>query len=150
MPDDPRMHVELREITLETVRDICALEVAEDQRDFVAPNAVSIAEAHFEPEHWMRAIYADDEPVGFVLAWEPAADPRGFLWRFMVADGHQRRGIGRRAMELVIDHWREAGARGAHTSITPGNVGAQRLYESVGFRLTGELHDGEEVMTREL
>lgn len=144
------MHVELREITPDTVRDICALEVAEAQRDFVAPNAVSIAEAHFEPEHWMRAIYADGEPVGFVLAWEPATEPRAFLWRFMIADGHQRRGIGRVAMELVLAHWREAGARTARTSIVPGNEGAQRLYESVGFRLTGELHDGEEVMATEL
>ena len=51
--------VELREITSETVRAICELEVAVDQRSFVAPNAVSIAEAHFTPGHWMRAIYAD-------------------------------------------------------------------------------------------
>ena len=143
------MHVELREITPDTVRDICALEVAEDQRDFVAPNAVSIAEAHFEPEHWMRAIYANGEPVGYVLAWEPAAEPRCFLWRFMIAEGQQRRGIGRRAMELVIAHWREAGAGSAHTSVVPGNAGATRLYESVGFRLTGEEKDGELVMTTE-
>jgi diamine N-acetyltransferase len=52
------MNVELREITSETVRAICELEVTPDQRSFVAPNAVSIAEAHFTPGHWMRAIYA--------------------------------------------------------------------------------------------
>lgn len=38
--------VTLREITRDTVRRICALEVAPEQRHFVAPNAVSIAEAH--------------------------------------------------------------------------------------------------------
>jgi diamine N-acetyltransferase len=62
--------VELREITKETVRAICNLDVAGDQRGFVAPNALSIAQAHFEPKHWMRAIYADDEPVGFILTDE--------------------------------------------------------------------------------
>jgi hypothetical protein len=56
--------VELREITSETVRTICDLAVEEHQRSFVAPNAVSMAEAHFEPKHWMRAIYADGEPAG--------------------------------------------------------------------------------------
>ena len=58
------MDVELRQITSETIRAICELEVATDQRSFVAPNAVSIAEAHFTPGHWMRAIYADGEPIG--------------------------------------------------------------------------------------
>ena len=56
------MDVELREITSESVRAICELDVAADQRSFVAPNAVSIAEAHFTPGHWMRAIYADGSP----------------------------------------------------------------------------------------
>ena len=44
--------------------------MAADQRSFVAPNAVSIAEAHFAPGHWMRAIYADGQPVGFVLTFD--------------------------------------------------------------------------------
>ena len=48
--------VELREITFETVRAICRLEVASSQAGFVAPNAVSIAEAHFAPTAWFRAI----------------------------------------------------------------------------------------------
>ena len=50
------MDVELREITSESVRAICELKVAADQRSFVAPNAVSIAQAHVTPGYWMRAI----------------------------------------------------------------------------------------------
>ena len=96
------MSVELREITAETVRAICDLGVGDDQRGYVAPNAVSIAVAHFQPKTWYRAIYADDEPAGFVLTFE---DPEGdgyHLWRFMVDGRHQRRGVGRRAMELLL------------------------------------------------
>ena len=96
------MEVELREITAETVRAICELEVAVQQRSFVAPNAVSIAEAHFTPGHWMRAIYADRQPVGFVLTFDDPSEGY-FLWRFMIAEGHQRRGIGPRALEQVLD-----------------------------------------------
>jgi hypothetical protein len=59
--------VELREITSETVRAICELEVATDQRSFVAPNAIPIAEGHFTLGHWMRPVYADGQPVGFVV-----------------------------------------------------------------------------------
>src|SRR5262245_4106494 len=97
------MDVELREITSKTVRTICDLAVEEDQRSFVAPNAVSMAEAHFEPKHWMRAIYADGEPAGFVLLFEDPEEPDYFVWRLMVAAGFQKRGIGRRAMELLIE-----------------------------------------------
>jgi len=105
------MDVELRQITSETVRAICELDVAADQRSFVAPNAVSIAKAHFTPEHWMRAIYADGQPVGFVLTFDEASEDY-FLWRFMIAEGHQRRGI--------------AGARCSRCSSTGASSGPRR------------------------
>jgi len=143
------MEVELREITSETVRTICELTVGDDQRSFVAPNAVSIAEAHFTPGHWMRAIYADDQPAGFVLTFDDPSEGY-FLWRFMIAEDQQRRGIGRHAMRQVLEHWRELGATAARTSVVPGNTGATRLYETLGFRLTGEEESEELVMRLDL
>lgn len=123
--------------------------MADDQRGFVTPNAISIAEAHFVLQHWMRAIYADGEPAGFLLTYEES-EGEYYLWRFMVADAFQRRGVGRRAMELLLDRWRGLGAPDASLSVIPGNRGAISLYESVGFRLTGEEHGGELVMRVDL
>jgi diamine N-acetyltransferase len=140
------MSVELREITGETVRAICKLEVSENQRGFVATNAESIAEAHFQPKSWFRAIYADDEPAGFVLTYE---DPEGegyHLWRFMVDGRHQRLGVGRRAMELLLERWRGLGAPAGSLSVVEGNDGAIAFYESLGFQLTGEREGAELVM----
>ncbi len=57
--------VSLRAITAETVRTICALEVRQEQRSYVADNALSIAQAHFVPGAWFRAVYAGETPVGF-------------------------------------------------------------------------------------
>jgi len=142
--------VELREITRETVRAICNLDVADDQRGFVAPNALSIAQAHFEPKHWMRAIYADNRPVGFILTDEDPTGGTYYLWRFMVAAQYQRRGIGRRAMGQLIDRWRAIGAGAATLSIVEPNGVALAFYESLGFRLTGEREHGELVMRLEL
>ena len=67
----PQSAISLREITFETVRQITALDVTDQQRSYVAPNAVSIAEAHFNPGAWFRAVYAGDEPVGFVMLLDP-------------------------------------------------------------------------------
>ncbi|MFN7569839.1 MAG: hypothetical protein ACK5TK_00070 [Betaproteobacteria bacterium] len=61
------MNVSLREITADTVRQIIALAVAPEQQRFVASYAVSLAQALFTPEAWYRAIYADEEPAGFVM-----------------------------------------------------------------------------------
>jgi|SRR5437899_681489 len=154
--------VSLREVTRDTVRAICDLAVAPDQVDLVAPNAVSIAEAHFEPRAWFRAVYAGEESVGFVMLYEdPVGDgavaeatpsrPVYYLWRFMIDERHQRRGYGRRALELVVDHVRrQPGARDLLVSVVPREGSAERLYESAGFRRTGRVHHGEVEMRLDL
>src|SRR5437763_1888421 len=83
-PPNQDSAVTLREITRDNVRTVCALEVREDQKTFVAPNATSIAEAHVTPTAWMRAIYADENPVGFVLLNDDPEKPRYYLWRYMI------------------------------------------------------------------
>ena len=56
----PDAAISLREVTEKTVRAICNLKVLPDQDRFVAPNAVSIAEAYFARDRaWFRAVYAD-------------------------------------------------------------------------------------------
>jgi hypothetical protein len=52
--------VTLREVTKANVRPICGLELAEGQERFVAHPAVTVAQAHYEDEALLRAIYAGD------------------------------------------------------------------------------------------
>ncbi|MEN9628781.1 MAG: hypothetical protein RJA10_2008, partial [Pseudomonadota bacterium] len=93
--------VSLREVTAQTVRAICKL--VADPPGYVAPNSVSIAQAHFHPEAWFRAVYAGDEPVGFVmledsaLLPQPPAEHTVFLWRFMIDAPRKGQGLGRAA-----------------------------------------------------
>jgi diamine N-acetyltransferase len=97
--------VTLREITKENLDSILNLKVALTQENFVASNAVSIAQAHFYPEvAWFRAIYADETPVGFVMLEDDPANSSYFLWRFMIDARFQKCGFGRRALELAIEH----------------------------------------------
>jgi diamine N-acetyltransferase len=139
--------VTLREVTAETVRAVCALEVRPEQRGYVAPNAVSIAQAHFEPKAWFRAVYADDTPVGFAMLHEDTEKQEYFLWRFMVAGEHQGRGYGRRALDLVVSRVREQpGAKELLSSYVPGKDGPGEFYRRYGFVETGEVDDGELVI----
>ena len=144
--------VSLREVTAETVLAITRLAVDKSQEDFVAPNAISFSQALFSPEAWYRAIYLDDSPVGFVMLEDqtrsvpPPDDPQITLWRYMIDASHQRKGIGRVALGLVIDEVRrrERFTRLA-TSYVPGPGCPEPFYLDLGFRHTGRL-DGREVV----
>ena len=140
--------VTLREVTKDTVRKIVALRTTPEQERFVAPNAVSIAQAYFQRDvAWFRAIYEGDEPVGFVMVDDDVAKQQYSLWRFMIDARHQRRGIGRKAIALVLDYVRtRPGATALLTSVVPGEGTPGPFYESLGFAYTGEEEDGELVM----
>ena len=85
---------------------VCMLQVKKEQEGFVAPNAMSIAEAYYEPKAWFRAIYADETPVGFVMLYDDPDTPHYYLWRYMVDGRYQRLGFDRRGLEALIEYVR--------------------------------------------
>jgi len=139
--------VSLRLVTEETVRDICKLSVSEEQQQFVAPNATSIAQAHFSDYAWFRGVYADDIAVGFVMLDDRPQEPLCFLWRFMIDTRYQGLGFGRRAMQQVMQHIRgRANTTSFLTSVVQAAGGPQPFYEGLGFVATGEFVDGEAIL----
>jgi diamine N-acetyltransferase len=152
--DGVSVQVTLREITPANEASVRALTVAPGQEDFVAPVERSLEDAEASPEirPWFRAIYAGEEPVGFVmLSYDmPPGNPeqpfRYFLWRLMIDAEHQRRGYGRTAMEAVIDHLKaRPGADELFTSVHHGPGSPDPFYRGLGFEPTGEWLDDEEV-----
>lgn len=142
--------VALREVTTDNLQAVLALDVSEAQREFVATNAKSIAEAHFYPEAWFRAIYAGSQPVGFLMLHDESlrSDPRQpgyyFLWRLMIDASQQGRGFGRRALEILIDHVRtRPAASELLTSCRRGPGSPEQFYLKLGFRPTGQEPHGE-------
>ena len=143
--------VTLREITKDTVRTILRLDVGKHQKDFVAPNSVSIAQAHFEPKAWFRAVYADEEPVGFVMVHEDPDEPEYFLWRLMIDEQHQGNGYGRGVLDQVADRIRGLpNGTLLKTSYLPGEGSPGDFYHRMGFVDTGEEDGGELVTVLEL
>ena len=139
------MVVSLRPVTQDNWRDVAHLEVAEDQREFVAPNVYSLAEAAYEPGLTPAAIYADETLVGFALythepfqgEWEftltPYQGELGIL-RVMLDHRYQGQGYGRQAMQALIARMSALPEGDAIIlNVMSTNVGARRLYESLGF-----------------
>ena len=148
----PASAVSLREITADTVRAVIGLSVADSQKGFVATNAVSLAQALFAPEAWYRAIYAGEELAGFVMLEDeslrtpPPAQPKIGVWRLMVDQKFQGRGIGRAALLQVIEHVRAKGLFSSlELSYVPGPGCPEPFYRGLGFRPTGRM-DGVEVV----
>ncbi|HEY1408245.1 MAG TPA: GNAT family N-acetyltransferase [Promineifilum sp.] len=139
--------VTLREVTSENLQDILSLEVKPAQKKFVASNAVSIAEAHYEKKAWFRAIYADETPVGFLMLYDDPETTDYFLWRFMIDKRYQGMSFGRRALKLLIKYVRNLpGATELLVSYYSADGSPEPFYTSLGFVHTGEVHDGEKVM----
>ncbi|MEO8487960.1 MAG: GNAT family N-acetyltransferase [Betaproteobacteria bacterium] len=148
---DPAL-VTLREITADTVIPVVRLAVADSQKGFVAPNAVSLAQALFAPAAWYRAVHYADEVVGFVMLEDGSlltpqpAEPEVGVWRFMIDARFQGKGIGRAALLRVIEHVRGKGLfRSLQLSYVPGPGCPEMFYRNLGFQPTGRL-DGDEVV----
>ncbi len=149
--------VTLRRITLENLDAVLALSVSADQRDYVADNAKSIAQAHYYPEAWIRAICRSGEPVGFLMLHdehlrpEPRETGYYFLWRLMVGEPYQGQGLGRQAVGLLVEHVRRRPhANRLLTSCHSGPNSPEGFYRRLGFLPTGEYPGGEIELALEL
>jgi len=141
--------IDLRPVTRENLKACIGLDVLPGQRDFVAPNVQSMAEAYVLPEADPRLIYADDEAVGFVLFHPNESGPGHYIVRFMIDHRFQGQGLGRRALAAAVD-WvvLEKGVDLVRLSVVPENGAARGLYRSAGFVETGEVDHGELVLEK--
>jgi diamine N-acetyltransferase len=142
--------VSLREITEQTVYEICMLSetLSPAHKKMVAPNALSIAQAHFSKYAWFRAIYADETPVGFIMLYDNPDEPSYFLWRLMIAGPQQGKGYGKAAVEQLIDYVRaRPGANELLVSCGEGEGNPEGFYHRLGFRRNGEIVGHEVVLS---
>ena len=125
------------------------LEVHPEQKDFVASNLYTLAEAytiitndgHVSP----YAIYTDNKMVGFIIyEYYDEEDPDDEddwgicyqIWRLMIDKNHQGKGYGKLAVEKVIEEIKTlpyGPAEYIYISYEPENEVARNLYQSFGF-----------------
>jgi diamine N-acetyltransferase len=143
---------ELRPVTKDNWEALIDLKVRDDQKNFVASNLYSIAQAQFGEEfegHWDLhpfGIYDGDTPVGFLMYGYNFSHPtqQAFVIRLMVDEKFQGRGFGRFAMEKTLEIFRaDERIQIVGISYEPENDAARKLYAKLGFLETGRIIEGE-------
>jgi diamine N-acetyltransferase len=143
--------VHFKRMTAAMVLEVCALSetLGAAQRRMVADNAISIAQAHCSENAWMRAIYLEDDPIGFVMLhfgsdYDDGIDCAGvFLWRLMIAGPYQGQGYGREALDFLVQHLKAQGWSELYTSVGLGEASPEGFYKKYGFTPTGD-HYGDQ------
>ena len=119
MIDEPNREIRNKGLHLvkadrENFWELMKLRVAKEQEDFVASNAVSLAQAydcHADGKYAQCfGLYDGETPVGFAMIGHDSEDYENIpevyahsycLWRFMIDQRYQKRGYGRDAMASV-------------------------------------------------
>ena len=147
-PLNDNQEITLRRITRRNYRRIIGLKVKPEQEPLIASNAVSMADAYFYREAWMRAIYLDNKPIGFVMLGINSRKykiirnykPFLYIWRFMIADDFQGKGYGKKAMQKVIEYVKSNhNTKELIVYTLPQNKSALEFYKNLGFKPTGKL-----------
>ena len=153
------MTIELREVTDANRDAVLSLYAGPAEGRFVSSVADSLEEAAETPEGspWYRAVYLDGEPVGFVmLSWNVTPQPPDiigpwFLWKLLVDERHQGKGIGRAIVAEVVRLIRAEGATELLTSHVVAEGGPDGFYERLGFVPTGAYDpEGERILRLDL
>ncbi len=143
---------EIRPVTKDNWNELIKLKVRDDQKNFVASNLYSIAEAQFEYDyegHWefhSFGIFDGVTPVGFLMYGFNFENPtrQAFIFRLMVDEKFQRKGLGRFGMQKMIELFRADGRiKEVGISYKPENEVARKLYASLGFVEPGEMIESE-------
>ena len=146
----PANKLELIELD-KRAREFLALEVKKTQVGLVSTVAESYADALFPPDYdngppvpWIRGILRNSVPAGFVMCADPTEQQKDpWLWRLLVDKSHQGFGVGRFAVETVLDRYREMGCAKVLVCWAPTEGNASLFYKNLGFSETGEILDGE-------
>ena len=154
--------IELRNITWENWEECIQLQVSNEQGDFIASNEYSLAQAYVATLNdkcppLTYAIYHNNIMIGFTMFYfqdheiNDGSDyeelPCYTLLRFMIDQRHQQQGLGKMALEKVLEYMKTSPhgkASSIYLSYNPKNQAARNLYRSLGFAETGQLTSDDE------
>jgi diamine N-acetyltransferase len=140
------MNISLEDVTSANYEEVCDLDVTKAQQEYVACNMWSLVEAHYNSGYTCKAIYQNNEPVGFFM-WVQETPTKVSIWRFMVDEHHQNKGIGRQALTMAIAEIKTTSKlEQIEICYNPKNPVAKDFYSSFGFEEVGLDEDEEDML----
>lgn len=139
--------IHLEEITPDNWR--LGLSVTEQQKKFVSNDMKLLARAYAYRKHRSKAliIYHDDSPVGMALYHDCDVFNAYDFSQLFIDERYQRNGYGTEAAKQILDLMRtDKKYNKVILCYIDGNESARKLYEKLGFELTGERDDNEIIM----
>ena len=141
-------NLRLVELSAATIVAVNNMSLKPGQEQYLAPISYGIAATVINPQtSWQRVVLDANEVVGFVSAnFDPEAPQDHFksvLWRINVDADDQGRGVGRFAVEKLIEEARERGMDRVNVIYEAGEGGPQAFFQRVGFTPVGETEYGE-------
>lgn len=145
--------INARPVTLQDVVPLHDVTVRADQDRFVAPNAITIAQARFETGAYDFCLWDGDTRVGLIALIDMAEhedreeidDPEAvYVWRLLIGKDFQGQGHGKAAMDFAESWARERGRRCVQIQAVEENSHAITMYQALGYTLTGH-KSGKEV-----
>ena len=138
----------LVELSATTIVAVNNLSLKPGQEQFLAPVSYAVAGTVANPATaWQRVVLDDEEVVGFVSANFDLEAPqdhfRSVLWRINVDADDQGRGVGRFAVEKLIEEARARGMDRVNVIYEAGEGGPELFFQRVGFTPVGETEYGE-------
>ena len=140
--------VELVPVNADNQRAVGELITHKSQERFVCAMLGNFRDALVPPSRdgatlvpWYRAIEADGEIVGFIMASEATkADANPYLWRFLVDRMHQRRGIGSVALDQFERWCGDEGATAIEVKWAEGPGSPAPFFQARGYKPSGKIH----------
>ncbi len=143
--------VELAPMATDNRRAVGDLVTHKSQERFVSPMLGNFRDALAPPSRhgaplvpWYRAIEADGQIVGFIMASEMTeAHANPSLWRLLIDRMHQRRGIGSAVLDQFEQWCRDEGATAVEASWADGPGSPAPMLLPRGYQPSGKPSDGE-------
>lgn len=137
------MSVILRDITGDNYFQVLELKISPEQEaaKFVSPVVRSLADAWFYREEgiaYPKAVYADEDLVGFIMYELDPEEQQVFVWRFLIDQAFQGKGYGRQTIEVVMEMAKEqAQITKVVADYVDGNEPMKKILLDLGFEETG-------------
>ncbi len=135
--------IRIKAVDEQNILDVCKLKAKQDDistvENYSFCNTLSVVEANYHSEMYPNAIYNNNVLIGFFMykRTESQADT-AIIYRFMVDDRFQRKGLEEKALEYILRGLKIQGVRKVVLLIDGANENTKQLCLSLGFHFIGK------------